>query len=139
MKVELKRINDAVHLEGSTERGNTVSIDGSPAIGGQDLGARPMELLLAALGSCSSMDVLSILAKQKQPVQGFAVEVDGKRKDGAVPAVFTDIHVHFKLTGELDAGKVERAIELSLGTYCSVSKMIDTTAKITSSFSINES
>lgn len=137
MKINIKRVNEAVHLEARNEEGNLVSIDGSPAIGGQELGMRPMQLVLVALGTCSSMDVLSILKKQKQNVDSFEVEVEGQRADG-VPAVFTDIHVKFKLKGELDADKIERAIELSIGTYCSVSKMLEKSAKITSSYSLNE-
>ncbi len=137
MKIELCRVNQAVHLEGRNEAGNTVSIDGSPTIGGENLGMRPMELLLTALGTCSSMDVLSILQKQKQNPESFEVEVDGKREEGKVPAVFTDIHVRFKFTGNLERPKIERAIELSLGTYCSVSRMLEKTAKITSSYVLN--
>ena len=79
MKVSLKRVNQAVHLEASNENGNTVQIDGAPKIGGEDKGARPMELLLMGLGGCSSMDILSILAKQKVALDDFNIDVDAER------------------------------------------------------------
>lgn len=138
MQINIKRVNQAVHLEARNEEGNLVAIDGSPAIGGEGLGMRPMQLVLVALGTCSSMDVLSILKKQKQTPVSFEVEVTGEREEGQVPSVFTDIHVKFKITGPLDPNKIERAIELSIETYCSVSRMLEKTAKITSSYTLNE-
>ena len=65
MNITLKRANDAVHLIANNESGNEVHIDGSPKIGGEELGARPMELVIMGLGGCSSMDILNILKKQK--------------------------------------------------------------------------
>jgi putative redox protein len=69
MKVELKRVNKASHYEASApSTAVKVNIDGSPAIGGQELGVRPMELVLMALGSCSVFDLVSILQKQRQVI-----------------------------------------------------------------------
>ena len=76
MKVEIKRVNDAVHFEGSGSGDVKIHIDGSEAIGGQDLGVRPMELVLMALGSCSSLDLITILKKQRQEITDFSVDVD---------------------------------------------------------------
>ena len=123
MKVELKRVNDAVHFEASGSESVKVHIDGSEAIGGQGLGVRPMELVLMALGSCSSFDLLSILKKQRQEVADVSVSVDGERKD-AVPAVFTKIHMTFNITGNVDAVKVEKAADLAVKKYCSVHDML---------------
>lgn len=124
MKVELKRLNEAVHFEAQgSASGVKVQIDGSADIGGMGLGARPMELVLAALGSCSSLDLISILRKQKQAVTGFSVTVDGQRAD-KVPAVFTSIHMTFNLTGEIDRAKAEKAAELAVKKYCSVHDML---------------
>lgn len=124
MKVELNRINDAVHFEAiGSSSPVKVSIDGSPAIGGQDLGVRPMELVLMALGSCSSLDLLSILKKQKQEVINVNVAVEGNRAD-KVPAVFTNIHMVFTLTGQIDQVKAEKAAELAVKKYCSVHDML---------------
>lgn len=124
MKVELKRVNDAVHFESeSPSSGVKVHIDGSPEIGGQGLGARPMELVLMALGSCSSLDLLSILKKQRQKVTDFSVSVEGERTD-KIPQVFTKIHLLFSLTGDIDPAKAEKATELAVKKYCSVHDML---------------
>lgn len=137
MKVSLKRVNDAAHLIATNEFGNTISIDGSAEVGGQDLGFRPMQLVLAGLGSCSTMDILHILNKQKEPVKNIEIEVTGKRAD-ATPAVFTHIHVNFKISGQVNPEKAERAIDLSMTKYCSVTKMLEPTVEITHSFQIED-
>ena len=138
MKVVLKRLNQACHLEGRNEHGAVIHVDGAPEIGGQGLGFRPMQLMLAGIGSCSSMDIISILQKQKQPIAGLEVEVDGEREKDKVPSLFRTIHVHFKLYGSLDETRVKRAVDLSMQTYCSVARILEKTADITYSFQILE-
>jgi putative redox protein len=138
MKIQLNRIGKGVHLEATNEQGSVVHTDGAPEIGGMNKGMRPMQLLLVALGSCSSMDVLSILKKQKQHPEGYKVTVDGEREKGKIPSLFREIHIHFEMTGKLDEKKVARAIELSMNKYCSVSKTLEPTANITSSYEIIE-
>jgi putative redox protein len=124
MKVELNRLNDAVHFEASAPSSTVkVHIDGSEAIGGQGLGVRPMELVLMALGSCSVLDLVSILKKQRQDVKDVSLSVEGERAD-AVPPVFTKIHITFTLTGEIDKDKAEKAAELAVKKYCSVHNML---------------
>ncbi len=138
MTVKLSRVNDAVHLEGANVDGLSVQMDGSPDIGGGNHGVRPMELLLMSLGSCSSMDVLSILAKMKEPIESYEVEVRGEREEGAVPAVFTHIHVRYRFKGALDEKKVARAIQLSMTKYCSVTIMLEKAVEITHDFSMEK-
>lgn len=125
MKVNLKRVNQAVHFEGvapSTEI--KVHIDGSPEIGGESLGVRPMELVLMALGSCSVLDLLSILKKQRQEVADIDIEISGNRTT-SVPNVFTDIHIKFLIQGtDIDSQKAEKAAELAVKKYCSVHDML---------------
>ena len=124
MKIELKRVNNEVHFEGSSDSSSVkVQIDGSPEIGGHGLGSRPMELVLIALASCSSLDLVTILKKQKQVINGFSVSVDGQRRE-AIPHVFTKIHMVFSLSGEIELGKAERAAELAVKKYCSVHDML---------------
>lgn len=124
MKVELKRVNDAVHFEGSAPSSTVkVHIDGSPEIGGQGLGVRPMEMVLMALASCSSLDLVNILKKQKQDVQDFSVSVEGERRE-QIPTVFTKIHMSFTLRGHVDKEKADRAAELAVKKYCSVHDML---------------
>ena len=136
MKIEIKRVNDATHLEATNEQGNSIFMDGSPAIGGKDLGFRPMQLLLAAVGGCSTMDVVSILNKQKQELRHIEIVVDGEREQGVEPSLFRDIHVHFKIYGKVDPEKAKRAVDLSMTKYCSVSKTMEPTATITYDFEI---
>jgi putative redox protein len=125
MKVELKRVNKASHYEASApSTAVKVNIDGSPAIGGQELGVRPMELVLMALGSCSVFDLVSILQKQRQVIDDVDIEVSGNRRD-AIPNVFTDIHIKFLLSGkDIDLAKAEKAAELAVKKYCSVHDML---------------
>ena len=125
MEIKLKRINNAVHLEATNENGNTVQIDGAPKIGGEDKGVRPMELLIMGLGGCSSMDILSILAKQKIEVKDYEVNIKANRDTENVPSLFTNIHVEFILKGDIDPKKAERAVNLSMEKYCSVSAMLN--------------
>jgi uncharacterized OsmC-like protein len=136
MRITLERQNQAVHLQALNEDGARIDIDGAPAIGGENKGLRPMQLLLAGLGSCSTMDIVSILNKQKQDLADIRILIDGTREKGKTPSLFEDIHVHFILTGNLDDKKVKRAIDLSMNTYCSVSKIIEKTARITYSYEI---
>jgi len=136
MKIEVNRLNEAYHFRAINEDGATLDMDASPEIGGQNLGFRPMQVLLAGLGGCSSIDVISILKKQKQPVLDIRVTIDGERAKNVVPSLFTDIHVHFTLAGDLDEDKVKKAVDLSMDKYCSVAKTLEKTATITHSFSI---
>ncbi|MCP4520362.1 MAG: OsmC family protein [Cytophagales bacterium] len=136
MEIKLKRVNNAVHLEAVNENGNTVQIDGAPKIGGEDQGARPMELLIMGLGGCSSMDILSILKKQKQEVEDYEVTISAERDTDNVPSLFTDIHVSFTLKGKIDPKKADRAVKLSMDKYCSVTKILEKSSNITYDFKI---
>lgn len=136
MKITLKRLNSVVHFEGSNEDGNTVLIDGSPEIGGEGKGLRPMQLLLISLASCSSMDVVTILRKMRQPLEDIQVEVMGERTPGEIPAVFKKIHLRFTVKGDLNEEKVAIAISKSVDKYCSVARMIDKVAEISWSFEV---
>ncbi|MCL4106503.1 UNVERIFIED_CONTAM: hypothetical protein GTU68_030461 [Idotea baltica] len=97
-----------------------------------------MELLLMSMAGCSSIDIVSILDKMRQGLETLDVQVEGFREEGAVPAVFTKIHIHYVLSGDLKEAKVKQAIDMSLGKYCSVSKMLEKAAEITSSYEIVE-
>jgi putative redox protein len=131
MKITLSRQNDAVHFIAKNEQDTVMHIDGSPEIGGENKGFRPMQMLLAALGGCSSIDVVSILKKQRQVLEAFDIEIDGEREAGKEPSLFQDILVTFKLTGaSLDPEKVKKAVALSMDKYCSVAKTLEKTATI---------
>ncbi len=137
MNIHLKRVNKAVHLEATNENGNKVQIDGSPVIGGEDQGARPMELLIMGLGGCSSMDVISILTKQKQVIDDYEVNITAERTEDQTPNLFSKIHVEFVFKGEINETKLVRAIALSMDKYCSVTKIMEKSATITYSHKLN--
>lgn len=117
--------------------GHSVQLDGPPDHGGENLGPRPMELLLMGVGGCSSFDVMSILKKSRQDVTACHAELEAERAD-AVPAVFKKIHLHFVVTGNnLKEKQVQRAVSLSAEKYCSASIMLDSAGvEITHSYEI---
>ena len=130
------RLQEDDSLEGVTESGHQVVMDRSPDVGGQNLGSRPMEMLLLGLGGCAMIDVVLILRKARQVFTDIRVEIDAERAS-EVPKVFTRIHLHFVVAGkQLDPRRVDRAISLSAQKYCSATKMLDSVAQITHDFEI---
>ena len=130
------RLKEDDSLEGLTESGHQVVMDRSPDVGGQNLGSRPMEMLLLGLGGCAMIDVVLILRKARQAFTDIRVEINAERAS-EVPKVFTRIHLHFVVTGkQLDSRRVDRAISLSAQKYCSATKMLDSVAQITHDFEI---
>ncbi|PWN05687.1 OsmC family protein [Rhodohalobacter mucosus] len=138
MKITIQRLNNDVHMEAVNEDGVSVNMDGTPDIGGKNLGFRPMQMLLAAAGGCSTIDIIGILKKQRQELDDIRVEITGERISLGDYTEFKTIHLHYILTGKLDKKKVERAIDLSLNKYCSVTKTLEKTATVTSSFEIED-
>jgi putative redox protein len=124
-------------MQAVNDTGNTIDMDGSPAIGGENKGFRPMQLLLAAIGGCSTIDIVSILRKQREPLEDIQITVNGEREPHVEPSLFRDIHVHFTLKGNLSEEKVRKAVDLSMQKYCSVAKTLEKTAKVTYDFSID--
>jgi len=104
---------------GVSPSGHEVQIDAD-----KEKGASPMELILLGLGGCASYDVVSILQKSRQEVQNVRCELTAKRAE-TVPAVYTDIHMHFIVTGQnIKDKQVEKAVNLSAEKYCSASRML---------------
>jgi putative redox protein len=118
--------------------GHAVVVDASPDVGGRNLGARPMELVLMGTGSCSAIDVMHILRKARQAVTGCVVELEAERAPED-PKVFTRIRMHYVVSGKaLAPAQVERAIKLSKEKYCSASVMLAKTAEFEVDFEIRE-
>lgn len=138
-KIKIKRTNNDFKLEATNENGNLIVMDGSEAIGGGNLGFRPMQLLLSAIGGCSAIDVISILKKQKQVIDDFGIEVEGDREKIEDHSIWKHIVLHFIINGEVEPEKAKKAINLSLDKYCSVSKTLEPTATISYKLTVNGS
>ncbi|MDX1633551.1 MAG: OsmC family protein [Marinobacter sp.] len=124
MKATIEWAGEA-SFKATSGTGHSVQMDGPPDHGGQNLGPRPMEMILMGLGGCASFDVMSILRKSRQEVTACRAELQAERAD-AVPAVFTRINLHFIVTGhDLKESQVKRAVSLSAEKYCSASIMLE--------------
>jgi len=89
----------------------------------------PMELVLIALCGCTASDVVGILRKKREPFTGLEVSAEGERAQG-YPAVYTEIKLTYRITGKVSRKAMEDAVRLSKEKYCSVSAMLEKTAKI---------
>ena len=138
MQVELVRIDNAFHFEAQGTSGVPVQIDAAEDIGGHNLGARPMELLLMGLGGCTAIDVLLIMKKQRQIVEDLQISVSGEREkvEGTQMTPFRKINIHFKFKGNIQEEKAQKAIEMSMEKYCSATAQFSSSAEITHSFEI---
>ena len=129
---------DGMSFVAETGSGHLVAMDGAPDAGGRNLAPRPMELVLAGTGGCTSFDVVMILKRGRQDITGCDVQIKAERAE-TDPKVFTHIHMHFVVTGKnLKPDAVERAIKLSAEKYCSASIMLGKTAEITHDWEIVE-
>ncbi len=132
------RWHEGMSFIAQTGSGHLVPMDGAPEAGGHNWAARPMELLLAGAGGCTSFDVISILKKSRQDIRACEVKLTAERANED-PKIFTQIHLHFVVTGRgLKPEAVERAVKLSAEKYCSASIMLGKTAEMKHSFEIVE-
>jgi putative redox protein len=111
---------------GSATSGHAIVMDAAK----DKTASSPMELVLIALCGCTASDVVAILRKKREPFTGLEVKAKGERADG-YPAVYTSIHLTYTVRGEVSKKAMEDAVRLSKEKYCSVSAMLEKTAKIT--------
>ena len=131
MKATVKWVEDELFL-GTSPSGHTLMLDTN----GGNLAPSPLENILISLGCCSSVDVISILQKARQDVTDCVVEVTGTRVD-SVPKLFSDIHLHFIVTGkDIKEKHLIRAVALSADKYCSVAQMLNAKVTITHDYAI---
>jgi putative redox protein len=134
VKAVVRFVSDDLFL-GTTPSGHALPLDTDSQ---RSTAPSPVELLLVALGACTATDVASILAKKRQQVTSYVVEVTGTRRD-EYPRRYTSMNVHHILTGKsLSAKAVAHAIELSDTKYCSVAATLRPTVEIQTSFEIIE-
>ena len=127
---------EGMTFEATTASGKQVVID-SAAQGQASNGPTPVELLMTALAGCTAMDIVTILKKMREPLEGLEVEASGTRREQE-PRIFTHIEVLYRVRGQVKPEAVERAIELSRTKYCTVEAMIEKTARVTARYEIVE-
>ena len=134
MNISLIWLQDAA-FEATNAHERRIVFDGPSEYGGKNAGMRPMEGMLSAAAACSAFDVVNILKKSRQKLSALGVQVEAARAPSP-PAVFTRIHLHFTLGGELRAAAVARAVQLGVEKYCSALAMLNKTATVTHSWKI---
>ncbi|MBX7059336.1 MAG: OsmC family protein [Leptospirales bacterium] len=122
MQVELQRVGESL-FEARAGSGGVARIDGPADLGGAGGGMRPMEMFLASLASCSAMDVIHILKKQRQTLADLRIKVHGVRRD-ATPATYKSIELVFQASGDVQLDRLQQAVQLSVEKYCSVLAML---------------
>ena len=130
MNVSLERINKDYLFQVSNSDGKSVLLDNKSKSFGEIQGISPMELLLMGIAGCSSIDIIAILDKQKINPISLKMDVKGHRHENQVPALFYQIDINIYLEGSFSPEKAKRAAKLSFEKYCSVSKTLESTAKI---------
>ena len=129
---------DGMLMVGKSHSGHSITMDGPIEIGGENLGVRPMEMLLLGVAGCTMIDVVTTLKKMRQDLSHCETKINAERANEH-PKVFTDIHIQFLVKGKnLDSKKVDKAITLSAEKYCSASIMLGKTANITHDFEVIE-
>ena len=130
-------LQDGMKFEARGEDGLAVALDAASEHGGLGSGFRPLELLLVGLGSCTAMDVISILRKKRQKVTGYRIAVSAEQRTDEYPHVFTHVTVHHIIAGQDVAPEaVRRAIELSENKYCPAYAMLSQAVPISSTWEI---
>lgn len=137
MEINLIRKSGKYNFEATNEGGFAVEMDAKTEIGGNGKGFRPMEMLLIGLGGCSGIDMVNILTKQKEPLNDIKITIKATRKQNETPAIFDVIDIKFELFGDLNPSKVEKALQMTFEKYCSVSNILDRSAKINFTYTLN--
>ena len=127
---------DGMRFVATDSTGHSIVMDASKQVGGEGSGFSPLQLLLAALGGCTGIDIVDIMRKQRQQMDDLEIEVSGERVKEP-PRVYDKIHVEYKVKGRgIKEKAVQRAIRLSEEKYCSVGAMLKAKAEVTSSYTI---
>ena len=119
MNMQIKRIDEPYVFEFSDSNGNSMIMDSSADLAGQNRGMTPMQVLLGSLMGCMSIDIILVLKKQKISPKNYKVDAITKKMDG-VPTPYEKIHFVVSIDEEIDRKRIHRAISLSLEKYCSV-------------------
>ena len=124
IEINLQRVSGDFGFEAKDANGHIVHMDTSDESGGSNFGVRPMQMLLMGLGGCSAIDIVMILKKQRQTIEGFSIQIAGESEAGKEPSLWANAKVIFTLKGDIDKEKAYRACELSMNKYCSVAETL---------------
>ena len=117
-------VNERYAMDIQDAAGHVMRMDIPEEQGGDGSGFRPMQTLLSALCGCSSVDVISILKKQRQDLKSLEITADGEREEGKEPALWKTIRMQFLVSGDIEPAKAWRAVDLSIKKYCSVAETL---------------
>jgi len=131
-RVEVQWAGEGLRFEGRSADG-TVQMAAKPD--GEGSGLRPMQTLAVALGGCTGMDVISILRKMRQPVEGLRIEVEGEQAEDH-PRRYTALSLTYHVRGAVDEAKLKRAIALSEEKFCSVRASLGAEVRMTSRYEL---
>ncbi len=124
VKIEIDLSEPEFGFEAKDSMGHVVKMDTSPETGGNNYGARPMQVVLMALGGCSGIDIVSILKKQRQTITHFKMLVEAERETGKDLALWESAKIIFEFDKGIDEDKAKRAVQLSMEKYCSVAETL---------------
>ena len=124
MQIHLQLSPDGQAMLGQDEAGNEMRLSLPEMAGGDATGFRPMQLMILSLGGCAAVDVLTILKKQRQQVDDLRIDIEAERFHQPLPAPWQKAHLVFTIFGKVDPKKAEKAVEMSVQKYCSVSETL---------------
>jgi len=137
MRVSVTRVGQGLHFRGTGPHGQTVEVDSVDDAPATAKGVSPLTLLPVALGTCSAIDVVSILEKGRYAIDRLDVDVTAERDGGRPISKITAMHAHFDLETDAPPDRVDRAVRLSFSTYCTVACLLSAAVDISASFAIN--
>jgi putative redox protein len=132
VEVSLQKTYGDVNFKGTNDRSQSIQLSGNKEA------VSPMEAVLMSAAACSAVDVEILLKKMRQKLIHIEVKIKGERAE-SVPAIFTAIHMHYIIIGDIREEKAMKAIQLSMEKYCSVSIMLAKTAKISYTLEVRPS
>jgi len=123
-EIKVRLSDQGAGFDATDEAGRVVRFDTSAEHGGIDYGMRPMQALLMGLGTCSGVDILSILKKKKLQPAHFEMVIRGERQQEGTFSLWKKVHIIFRFSGDVGEAQAEQAVSLSIDKYCSVAETL---------------
>ena len=119
MKISIKKTEKNFAFVASNEE-TSMKLNAGSKLEEGNIGFRPMETVLVAVGTCMAIDIMQILLKQRQQVDDFEMSIEGYRKSGGTSSPFTALTIHLHIAGKINEDKLQKAIDLSKDKYLSL-------------------